>query len=222
MKNLVIAIDGPSGVGKSTLGKALARHFNFLFIDSGAIYRAIALKALHTNTPLDDAVAVTEAAREAQIKLEGEPEALRVYLDGADVSQAIRAPEVSQAASVVATLPTVRQVVVDKLREMRRAGGLVMDGRDIGTKVFPDAEVKLFLEASSTVRAERRWREELEKGREVSLEQVKSEIEERDRRDRTRAATPLVKAADAILIDTSTMSVEKVISRVLEIIQTRG
>jgi cytidylate kinase len=222
MKNLVIAIDGPSGVGKSTLGKALARHFNFLFIDSGAIYRAVALKALHTNTPLADAEAVTAAAHEAQIKLEGDPEALRVYLDGADVSQAIRAPEVSQAASVVATIPTVRDVVVDKLRDLRRAGGLVMDGRDIGTRVFPDAEVKLFLEASPVVRAERRWREELEKGREVTLEQVKSEIEERDRRDRTRAATPLVKAADAILIDTSSMSVEKVISRVLEIIQTRG
>ncbi len=222
MKSLVIAIDGPSGVGKSTLGKALARHFNYLFIDSGAIYRAIGLKARQTNTPLDDAQAVTEIARLAQINLEGDPDALRVHLDGDDVTRQIRAPEVSQAASIIAVIPTVREVVVEKLRELRQAGGIVMDGRDIGSKVFPDAEVKLFLEASPEVRAERRWREEREKGREVTLDQIKTEIEERDRRDRTRAATPLVKAEDAILIDTSTLPMDDVIARVLEIIQSRG
>jgi CMP/dCMP kinase len=222
MKRMVIAIDGPSGVGKSTLGKALARHFNYLFIDSGAIYRAIGLKALHTNTPLDDAAAVTEIAGAAQINLEGDPDALRVYLDGTDVTQAIRTAEVSRASSVVAVIPTVREVVVEKLRDLSRTGGLVMDGRDIGTKVFPDAEVKLFLEASPEVRAERRWQEEREKGREVSLEQIKTEIEERDHRDRTREATPLIKADDAILIDTSIMPIETVIARVLEIIQSRG
>src|ERR1044072_1992632 len=219
MKSMVIAIDGPSGVGKSTLGKALAKHFNYLFIDSGAIYRALALKVMLTHTPLDEAASVVRIAQAAQIKLAVDPEALRVYLDNHEVTKAIRAPEVSHAASVVATIPAVREVVVDKLREMRRAGGLVMDGRDIGTKVFPDAEVKLFLEAAPDVRADRRWREELEKGREVSLEQVKAEIEERDDRDRTRVATPLVKAADAILIDTSIMPIENVIERVTELIQ---
>ncbi len=222
MKSLVIAIDGPSGVGKSTLGKALARHFNYLFIDSGAIYRALALNVIQTRTPLDDAAAITQIARAAHLKLEGEPDALRVYLNGQEVSQAIRTAEVSQAASIIAVIPAVREVVVEKLREMRRAGGLVMDGRDIGTKVFPDAEVKLFLEASPEVRAERRWREERENGREVSLEQVKIEIEERDARDRTRAATPLVKADDAILVDTSSLPLDNVIARVLEIIQRRG
>ncbi|MEW6130276.1 MAG: (d)CMP kinase [Acidobacteriota bacterium] len=222
MNNIVIAIDGPSGVGKSTLGKALARYFNYLFIDSGALYRAIALKALQSQTPLDNRNAVTEIARGSQIKLEGDPDALRVYLDGAEVTREIRLPEVSQAASVVATLATVREVVVDKLREMRKSGGLVMDGRDIGTKVFPDAEVKLFLEASPAVRAERRWLEEKQKGSEVSFEHIKAELAERDRRDREREATPLVKADDAILIDTSTMTVDQVIARVLEIIQSHG
>lgn len=222
MNRKTIAIDGPSGVGKSTLGKALARYFNYLFIDSGAIYRAIGLRAIQTETPLDDAEAITRIARAAQINLEGDPDALRVYLDGEEVTRAIRTPQMSRAASVVATIPAVREVVVEKLREMSRAGGVVMDGRDIGTKVFPEAEVKLFLEASPEVRAERRWREEREKGREVSLEQVKTENQERDQRDRTRAATPLVKADDAILIDTSTMTVENVIARVLEIIQARG
>jgi cytidylate kinase len=222
MNKLVIAIDGPSGVGKSTLGKTLARQFNYLFIDSGAVYRAVALRALHQNTPLDDSAALAETARRAQIRLAGDPDQLRVYLDDQDVTQAIRAPEVTRASSVIATISAVREAVVDKLRDMARAGGVVMDGRDIGTKVFPDAQVKLFLEASAEVRAERRWKEEGEKGREVSLDVVKVELEERDKRDRERAATPLVKAEDAILIDTSAMPLEKVIARVLEIVESRS
>jgi cytidylate kinase len=222
MNKLVIAIDGPSGVGKSTLGKTLARRFNYLFIDSGAVYRAIALQALQTKTPLDDLQAIAEIARAAQIKLEGDPDHLRVYLENEDVSQAIRTSEVTRASSVIATIPAVREAVVDKLREMANSGGVVMDGRDIGTKVFPDAQVKLFLEASADVRAERRWQEERQKGLEVSFEQVKAELQERDKRDRERAATPLVKADDAILIDTSTMSVENVIARVLEIVESRS
>ncbi|MBI3653844.1 MAG: (d)CMP kinase [Acidobacteria bacterium] len=222
MNKFVIAIDGPSGVGKSTLGKALARHFHFLFIDSGAVYRAIALQALQQHTPLDHREAVAAIACRAQVKLEGDPDALRVYLDGQEVTQAIRASEVTRAASVIATIPQVREAVVEKLRRMADASGVVMDGRDIGTTVFPNAPVKLFLEAAPEVRAQRRWLEERNKGREVSYEQVKAELVERDARDRDRAATPLVKADDAILIDTSTLDLEKLIARVLEIVESRG
>jgi CMP/dCMP kinase len=222
MEKLVIAIDGPSGVGKSTVGKALARHFGYLFIDSGAVYRAVGRKALDSGVPLNDAAAVSRIARNADIRLEGDPDHLRVFLDGRDVTQEIRLPDASHASSVIATIPEVRAAVVDKLREMSRAGGVVMDGRDIGTKVFPDAQVKLFLEAAPDVRAARRFLEERERGRDVTIEQINAELAERDRRDRQRAATPLVKAPDAILIDTSSMPLDRVIERVLEIIQARS
>src|SRR5437868_7204827 len=222
MEKLVIAIDGPSGVGKSTVGKALARHFGYLFIDSGAVYRAVGRKALDAGVPLDDAAAVARIARDAEIRLEGDPDHLRVFLDGREVTNEIRLPDASHASSVVATIPAVREAVVDKLREMSRAGGVVMDGRDIGTKVFPDAQVKLFLEAAPDVRAARRFLEERERGRDVTIEQINGELAERDRRDRERGATPLVKAPDAILVDTSSLPLDLVIERVLEIIQARS
>jgi cytidylate kinase len=222
MEKLVIAIDGPSGVGKSTLGKALARRFGYLFIDSGAVYRAVGRKALDGGVALTDAAAVARIARDADIRLEGDPDHLRVFLDGREVTEAIRLPDASHASSMVATIPEVREAVVHKLREMSRAGGVVMDGRDIGTKVFPDAQVKLFLEAAPDVRAARRFLEERERGRDVTIAQINTELAERDRRDRERAATPLVKAPDAILIDTSSMPLDRVIERVLEIIQARS
>lgn len=222
MERLVIAIDGPSGVGKSTLGKALARHFGYLFIDSGAVYRAVGRKALDAGVSLADAAAVAALARDADIRLEGDPDHLQVFLDGREVTDAIRQPEASRASSIVATIPEVREAVVEKLREMSRKGGVVMDGRDIGTKVFPDAQVKLFLEAAPEVRAARRFLEEHERGRDVTIEQINAELVERDRRDSTREATPLVKAPDAILIDTSSMPLDRVIERVLEIIQGRS
>ena len=222
MNKLVIAIDGPSGSGKSTVGKAIARRLGYLYIDSGAVYRAVGLKALETNTPLDDAASVAGLALKSKIKLEGDPDHLRVFLDGRDVSEQIRLPDASHASSVVATIPEVREAVVEKLREMAHAGGVVMDGRDIGTKVFPDAQVKLFLDASLDVRARRRCEEERERGRAVTVEQIRTELETRDRRDRERTATPLVKAPDAVFIDTSDLPLEGVIESALEIARTRS
>jgi len=222
MNRLVIAIDGPSGSGKSSIGKALARRLGYLYIDSGAVYRAVGLKALNTGVSVEDSAAVGRIARDATINLKGDPDHLRVFLDGQDVTAEIRLPEASRASSVVATIPEVRRAVVDKLREMSLEGGVVMDGRDIGTKVFPQAQVKLFLDATLDVRARRRCEEERERGRDVSVETVKAELEERDRRDTGRLATPLVKAADAVLLDTSELSLDVVIERVLEIVNSRS
>jgi len=219
---LQIAIDGPSGVGKSTLGKLVARRLGYLYIDSGAVYRAVGRKALDSGVRLDDAGALARLARESTIVLQGDPDQLRVLVDGRDLTAEIRLPDASKAASVVATVPAVREAVIEKLREMSRVGGVVMDGRDIGTKVFPSAQVKLFLHASAAVSAERRWQEERGRGRDVSLEQVKAEIDERDRRDREREATPLVKAEDAVFIDTSTLTIDELLDRALEIVKARS
>jgi CMP/dCMP kinase len=221
MERLVIAIDGPSGVGKSSLGKALARRLGIIYIDSGAVYRAVALHALDAGVPLEDANALAAIALQSDIRLEGDPDHLRVFLDGREVTREIRQPETSHASSVIATIPEVREAVVLKLREMSRGGGVVMDGRDIGTKVFPDAQVKLFLDASPDVRARRRWEEDRKRGRDVTIDEVSGELQSRDRRDTERLATPLIQAADAIFIDTSDMELGRVVDRVLEIVESR-
>lgn len=221
MQRLVIAIDGPSGSGKSTLGKALARRLGIQYIDSGAVYRAVACRAIDSGVRIDHAEAVSRIAGESEIRLEGEPDQLRVFIDGRDVSDRIRHADAAHGASVVATFPEVRDAVVQKLRAMSRAKSVVMDGRDIGTKVFPDASVKLFLEASPAVRAQRRWNEEREHGRDVSIQDIESELEVRDRRDRERAATPLIKADDAILIDTSDLAPASLVRAALELIDSR-
>jgi CMP/dCMP kinase len=219
---LVIAIDGPSSSGKSTVGKAIARRLGYLYIDSGAVYRAVACKAIQTKTTLEDATAIARLARDSDIRLEGDPDHLQVFLDGRDVTKETRLPEASHASSVVATVAEVREAVVDKLREMARAGGVVMDGRDIGTKVFPNAQVKLFLDASLDVRARRRCEEERGRGRDVTVEQIRIELDERDRRDRGRSATPLIKADDAIFVDTSDMPLDRVVEHALEIVRMRS
>ncbi|HSF22955.1 MAG TPA: (d)CMP kinase [Blastocatellia bacterium] len=222
MTRLVIAIDGPSGSGKSTVGKAVARQLGYLYVDSGAVYRAVGLKALNVGASLEDRAALATIALEASIELQGDPDHLRVLLDGHDVTSEIRLPAASRASSVVAAMPEVRDAVVQKLRDMSRERGVVMDGRDIGTKVFPNAQVKVFLDASLNVRARRRCEEDRKRGREVSIEEVSAELEERDRRDTGRAATPLVKSPDAVFIDTSDLPLEAVIERVLEIVHTRS
>jgi cytidylate kinase len=222
MRKLTIAIDGPSGAGKSSLGKALARALGYQYVDSGAVYRAVGSLAVDGALPLDDSAAIAALAAESDIRLEGDPDDLRVLVNGSDVTARIRQPDASRASSIVATIPAVRDAVVGKLREMSQAGGVVMDGRDIGTKVFPRAEVKVFLEGSTEVRALRRWQEERLRGRDVNVEQTRAEIEERDRRDRERSATPLVKADDAVLLDTTDQSLDQVVHRVLEIVNSRS
>lgn len=221
MERLVIAIDGPSGVGKSSLGKALARRLSILYIDSGAVYRAVAQQALDAGVALDDGAALAAIALKSDIRLEGDPDHLRIFLDGRDVTREIRLPATSHASSVIATIPEVREAVVTKLREMSRSSGVVMDGRDIGTKVFPDARVKLFLDAALDVRAKRRWAEDRERGRDATLDQITRELQSRDQRDSERAATPLIQASDAIFIDTTEMELDRVIDRVLEIVESR-
>ena len=222
LRHMVIAIDGPSGSGKSTLGKALAHRLGFLYIDSGAVYRAVACKALDSGVSMEDHAAIIDAARAAEISLEGAPDRLTIWLDGRDVTRRVRLPDATRASSIVATIPEVREVVVSKLRRMSNTGGVVMDGRDIGTRVFPDADVKLFLDASLDERVRRRSQEEIERGRRVSIDEVEREITERDSRDTLRAATPLVKATDAILIDTTGLTIEALIEHALEIVERHG
>ncbi|MGC9971370.1 MAG: (d)CMP kinase [Bryobacteraceae bacterium] len=220
MKNrVVVAIDGPAGAGKSTLTRRVAGKLGFVYIDSGAMYRAVALEALRTGTDLDDEARLERLAREARIEFE--PGGSRVLLDGEDVSAAIRAPEISPAASRVSVFSGVRRALVEKQREMGAAASVVMEGRDIGSVVFPDAEVKIYLDADPAVRAERRVREMEEKGQTLEAAEVEREIRERDRRDSTRADSPLVRAPDAVYVDTTSMSVEEVEQAILEIVRKR-
>jgi CMP/dCMP kinase len=205
MAKLIIAIDGPVGSGKSTVARGVAELLGYTYLDSGAMYRALALKAIRRGVSLSDATALENLARETHIDLERGADGQRVLLDGEDVTQGIRTAEVSQAASRVALIPGVRQLLVDEQRRAGSRGAVVMEGRDIGTVVFPHAELKIFLEASVEMRAERRWLEHQQKGDVLTLAQVVEEVHERDLRDRSRIASPLVRAKDAVLVDNTAM-----------------
>ena len=220
-KRLIIAIDGPAGAGKSTIAKALARRLRYLYINTGAMYRAVAWKALRDRVSLDDPTRLGELAVASKIELKGSVGRLRVFIDGCDVTDEISAPEVSRAASIVSAVPAVRRALVTRQREIGRAGGVVMEGRDIGTKVFPQAEVKLFLDASAAARGMRRHRQDAGRGATLSIEETKAEIDERDRRDSTRLDSPLVRAADAIYLDSSELSIDQVVECLLKIIAAR-
>lgn len=205
---LTIAIDGPAGSGKSSVARLVSRTLGYLYLDSGAMYRALALKALRRGIPLTDEPGLHRLAGETHIELRPPTEEQesagiknRVFLDGQEVTQEIRTAEVAQAASRLATLAPVREVLVAEQQRAGAGGGVVMEGRDIGTVVFPKAELKIFLEASPEVRAERRWKEHQEKGEALSLSDVLEEVRERDKRDRERKVSPLVRASDALLID---------------------
>jgi cytidylate kinase len=212
MPKLTIAIDGPAGSGKSSVARLVAGDLSYLYLDSGAMYRALALKALQHKIPLDDDAQLAKLANETHIELkpptpEQEKARIknRVFLDGKEVTQEIRTPEVAQAASRLATIAGVREVLVAEQQRAGHGGAVVMEGRDIGTVVFPNAELKIFLEASPEVRAERRWKEHQEKGEAMTMAQVLEEVRERDKRDRERKVSPLVRAADAVLVDNTAM-----------------
>jgi cytidylate kinase len=210
MKKQIIAIDGPVGSGKSTLARRVAELMGYVYIDTGAMYRALALKALRRGISLDATDQLVALARETRIDLRAQDGTQRVFLDGEDVTAAIRTPEVSQAASRVAVVPGVRQVLAAEQRRAGEQGGVVMEGRDIGSVVFPDAGLKIFLTASPEVRAERRWREHQQKGDAIDLARTLEEIRERDQRDRERSTSPLVRAPDAVVVDSTAMDPEGV------------
>ena len=217
MKKLTIAIDGPAGSGKSSVARLVAQKLEYVYLDSGAMYRAVALNALQNGGfALSSESELESLARNSHIELRPVPPSLqdpcihnRVLLDGVDVTQAIRTNEVAQAASRVATIAGVRKILVAEQQRAGAGGGVVMEGRDIGTVVFPNAELKIFLEATPEARAERRWKEHIEKGEDVELKQVIDEVHERDRRDTERKVSPLIRAADAVLVDNTAMDVEE-------------
>jgi cytidylate kinase len=216
VKSFIIAIDGPSGAGKGTVARAVAAALGFPHLDTGAMYRAVAVKALDRSLALDDEPAVAALAREATIDaLDG-----AVTIDGEDVRLRIRNAEIDRAATSVARLPEVRKALVALQRRASAGSGLVVEGRDIGTVVFPDADVKIYLDASPDERARRRAADPAHDSR-GSMHEVASEMGERDRLDRTRATSPLLKAADAELIDTTGKSVDEVVARVLALIRSR-
>jgi len=210
MPDLIIAIDGPVGSGKSTLARRVAAMLGYIYIDTGAMYRSVALKALRHGVPLEASDRLTALAGETRIDLRAFDGTQQVFLDGEDVTAAIRTPDVAQAASKVAVVPGVRKVLVAEQRRAGEKGGVVMEGRDIGSVVFPDAQLKIFLTASPEVRAERRWREHQQKGDAIDLARTLEEVHERDRRDRERTTSPLVRAQDAVVVDSTAMEPEEV------------
>lgn len=215
---MIIAIDGPSGAGKSTVAKAVARNLGFSCLDTGAMYRAIAWRALTDGVALDDAAALGELARTHQITFEheaGDPIPKRVLLDGIDITQAIRTAEIDKAVSPVSATPSVREALTDQQRRIGRSGDYVIEGRDIGSVVFPDAELKVFLTASSEERAHRRVRQNVDRGvGSIDFDEVLQDIIRRDEADSKRSASPLVIPEDAIVIDSTNHYIEDIIARI--------
>ncbi len=221
MGYISVAIDGPSGAGKSTVARAAAARLGYVYVDTGAMYRAIGLAVCRRGISGEDAAGIAAALPEIEIRLAYQDGAQRVMLNDEDVSDAIRTPEIAHYASKVSAVPEVRQFLLDVQRDMAKKGNILMDGRDIGTVILPDAPVKIFLTASAETRAERRYLELAEKGQQVTRESVLHDIVERDRQDMTRAVAPLRQAEDAVLLDTSEMTLEESIDAVLQIIRKK-
>ena len=219
-KGLVIAIDGPSGAGKSTVACLLARRLGYIYIDTGAMYRSIGWKAKREGVEPSDEHGLTDLCKRTEVSIKKDNDDPRFYVDGCDVSDELRTPEMGMMASAVSKSPSVRACLLGLQRELGKNGGVVMDGRDIGTVVFPDADLKFFLDASAEERGRRRYLELREKGLDVDLSGITREIRDRDRQDSGRTLAPLRKADDALLIDSSVLSIEDVLDRMLSEIAT--
>src|SRR5437660_7305483 len=218
-RKVIIAIDGPAGAGKSTIASRLARKLGYKNLESGAMYRALALKAIEWDVSFEDEAALVNLADQSRIRLEPSLGGNRVLLDERDVSSRVRERDVTEAASRVSVHPRVREWMVARQREMGIGGGVVMEGRDIGTKVFPDADLKIFLDADPVIREQRRLDQQQVKG--APAQTMAAELRERDRRDRTRAASPLVAAEDAVVLDSTNMSEDDVLNRIEELVEQR-
>ena len=218
-RKLIIAIDGPAGAGKSTIACRMARKLGYVNLESGAMYRALALKAIESDTSFDDEEALLKLAQSSGITLERTIGGNRVLLNRKDVSARIRERDVTEGASRVSVHPKVREWMVARQREMGVGGGVVMEGRDIGTKVFPDADLKIFLDADPVIREQRRMDQQRVKG--PSAQAMAVELRERDRRDRTRAMSPLVAAEDAVVLDSTNMSEDEVLKQIEELVEER-
>jgi CMP/dCMP kinase len=218
-RKLIIAIDGPAGAGKSTIASRLARKLGYVNLESGAMYRALALRAIEWDTSFDDEAALLKMAQDSRITLDRIIGGNRVLLNGKDISARIRERDVTEGASRVSVHPKVREWMVARQREMGLGGGVVMEGRDIGTKVFPDADLKIFLDADPVIREQRRLDQQRVQG--APAETMAAELRERDRRDRTRAASPLVAAEDAVKLDSTHMTEDEVLDQIEELVQQR-
>jgi cytidylate kinase len=217
----VVAIDGPTAAGKSTVARGVARRLGFRYVDTGAMYRTVALAALREGVSLHDHAALGRLASALSIEIREEARGERVIMDGEDVSAAIRTPEVSRASSVVSAVPAVRSALVARQRDLAANGGVVMEGRDIGTVVFPDAEVKVFLDASLEARARRRHAELAARGVRIGLDEVRRHEAERDQRDETRAHSPLRAAPGAVVIDTTARDPEEIVESIVGLVRAR-
>ena len=216
-----IAIDGPAGAGKSTIAKMIAEKKGMIYVDTGAMYRAMALYMIRKGVDIDDPDRIAEVCQDAEITINHEDGVQCVFLNGENVNDLIRTEEVSKAASKTSVVPELRKKLVSLQQELGLMKDVVMDGRDIGTKVLPNAELKIYLTASARVRARRRYDEFISKGESANLAEIEKEIKERDHRDMTRAESPLVQAEDAILVDTSEMTIEQVVDKILSLIDAK-
>jgi cytidylate kinase len=218
---LQIAIDGPAGAGKSTVAKLVAKQLNLFYVDTGAMYRAIAYKALKNKIQLEDEHSVSQIAKTTEVVLDHSGEGT-VWCDGENVTQAIRSPEISRAVSTVAAYVGVRERLVELQRREAERGGVVMDGRDIGTHVLPEAFLKIFLTATLQERANRRWMELVKAGKNVFFEEVAQDMQKRDRQDTEREVSPLEPAQDAVIVDTTGLSVEEMVAKIVALTQEDG
>lgn len=220
MKKIVVAIDGPAGAGKSTIAKLAAEKLGYAYIDTGAMYRSVAWKFLQSGEAFDEAY-ISKLSQTMLIEFKPEANINRVFVDGTEVTEAIRSAQVTAMVSKVAAIGAVREAMVEQQRRMGEAGGVLMDGRDIGTVVFPNAQLKIFLTASVEERAMRRYKELVAKGQQIELTQLQEDIASRDKQDSEREISPLRQAEDAILLDTSDMDIPQVTERILELVQER-